>query len=275
MRSYLLIAPMALSLVSCSNSDANSAQTSGDTAQSGAASATATAGGGTATAVASGAGGVAVAEAIGLYDFTYSYPAAAAAVPALKAYLDQDMAHRRAEVARDARDNAAEAAKNGREITNRWDRGFEWSLVTELPRWVSLSQSHGSYDGGAHPNNGYGALLWDKEAGRAVPAMDIFVSKTAFDAAVDRAFNDDINRQRRENREGQIGEGMYAEPVTPSEQSVIFGSSDHQRFNRIGFLINPYVAGPRVEGDYEVTLPVNAAILAAVKPQYRQYFVAQ
>jgi hypothetical protein len=56
---------------------------------------------------------------------------------------------------------------------------------------------------------------------------------------------------------------------------VIFGSSDHQRFNRIGFLINPYVAGPRVEGDYEVTLPVNAAILAAVKPQYRQYFVAQ
>ena len=277
MRSYLLIMPITLSLVACSKNDANAAQSSGGATQTAATSATASATGNSATAIAqaSGAGGVAVAEAIGIYDFTYSYPAAAAAVPALKTYLDQDMARRRATLVDDAREADAAIRNSGRDSTNRWDRGFEWLLVAELPRWVSLSQTLGGYDGGAHPNHAYSSLLWDKDAGRAVPAMDIFTSKSAFDAVVGRAFNDDVNRQRRENREGQMGEGMYAEPLKPSEQAVIFGSSDHRRFNRIGFLINPYVAGPRVEGDYEVTLPITPAILAAIKPEYRQYFAVR
>ena len=279
MRSYLLIAPITLSLVACGKTDANAAQSSGGSAQPAASHATASASasgnGATATAEASGAGGVAVAEAIGIYDFTYSYPAAAAAVPALKAHLDQDMARRRADVREDARSGAADAARDGREIVNRWDRGFDWLLVADLPRWVSLSLTMGGYDGGAHPNHGYSGLLWDKDAGRAVPVMDIFTSKAAFDAATNRAFNAEINRQRREKREGQLGEGMFTEALTPSEQTVILGSSDRRRFNRVGFLLGPYAAGPYVEGDYEVTLPVTPAILAAVKPEYRRYFAVR
>ena len=137
MRSYLLIAPIALGLVACGKSDANAAQSSGGTTQTAAASATvsATGNGATAIAQASGAGGVAVAEAIGIYDFTYSYPAAAAAVPALKTYLDQDMARRRATLVDDAREADAAIRSSGRDSTNRWDRGFEWLLVAELPRW--------------------------------------------------------------------------------------------------------------------------------------------
>ena len=45
-------------------------------------------------------------------------------------------------------------------------------------------------------------------------------------------------------------------------------------FDRVGFLIDPYTAGPYAEGTYEVTLPVTRAILAAVKPEYAESFTA-
>jgi hypothetical protein len=55
---------------------------------------------------------------------------------------------------------------------------------------------------------------------------------------------------------------------------VILGSKSHKGFDRIGFLIAPYNAGPYAEGSYEVTLPVTAAVVAAAKPEYRAAFVA-
>lgn len=56
------------------------------------------------------------------------------------------------------------------------------------------------------------------------------------------------------------------------ESTIILGSSNGQQFDRIGVLIAPYQAGPYSEGDYEVTLPVTRAVLAALKPQYRSVF---
>jgi hypothetical protein len=37
-------------------------------------------------------------------------------------------------------------------------------------------------------------------------------------------------------------------------------------------LVPPYEAGPYAEGAYEVTLPVSAAVVAAVKGEYRPSF---
>ena len=51
------------------------------------------------------------------------------------------------------------------------------------------------------------------------------------------------------------------------------GSSSGKAFDRVGFLIAPYLAGPYVEGSYEVTLPLTPGLLATVKPQYRASFV--
>jgi hypothetical protein len=53
---------------------------------------------------------------------------------------------------------------------------------------------------------------------------------------------------------------------------VLLGSSDKQRFNRIGLIAAPYVAGSYAEGPYEITLPVTPAVLAAVKPEYKAAF---
>jgi hypothetical protein len=53
---------------------------------------------------------------------------------------------------------------------------------------------------------------------------------------------------------------------------VLLGSSNKRRFNRIGLIASPYVAGSYAEGQYEVTLPVTPKVLAAVKPEYKAAF---
>ena len=65
---------------------------------------------------------------------------------------------------------------------------------------------------------------------------------------------------------------MFDQCIDPTASTVILGSSNKQQFDRIGILIAPYEAGPYAEGDYEITLPVTKAVLAAVKPQYRSVF---
>jgi hypothetical protein len=62
--------------------------------------------------------------------------------------------------------------------------------------------------------------------------------------------------------------------LDPASVTVILGSANGQGFDRIGFLIDPYAAGPYAEGDYEVTLPVTGKVLAAVKPEFRSAFAA-
>ena len=68
---------------------------------------------------------------------------------------------------------------------------------------------------------------------------------------------------------------MFDECIDPVAETVILGSSNGQSFNRIGILVPPYEAGPYAEGDYEVTVPVTSAVLAAVKPEYRSSFSAK
>jgi hypothetical protein len=43
----------------------------------------------------------------------------------------------------------------------------------------------------------------------------------------------------------------------------------------ITFHADPYVAGPYAEGDYDISLPVTAEVIAALKPAYRSSFEAQ
>ena len=84
-----------------------------------------------------------------------------------------------------------------------------------------------------------------------------------------------LDRQRADKRGQPLDpkrSGLFEDCLDPAGQVVILGSADHAHFTRIGFLMGPYAAGPYVEGDYEVTLPVTPAVLSAVRPQYRAAF---
>ena len=217
---------------------------------------------------------VSVKEANELYEFDYAYPAEAAAIPALKALLDADLAEARAKIATQAREGRDMAKEEGFPF-NPWSSTHDWRLVTAIPGWVSLSALVGEYTGGAHPNYWFDAVLWDEAAGRRRAATDLFVSKEALSKAIRPAFCHQINTQRAKKRGEPVdpaSDYTYDLCLDPVDYVVILGSSDRQAFNRIGVLVPPYEAGPYAEGDYEATVPVTRAVLEAVKPEYRRFF---
>lgn len=223
------------------------------------------------------AAAVKVSEDNDLYEFDYSYPAQAAAIPALKAQLDADMARKKAEVLKDATEGKKDATENDYPF-HPYSNSTEWKVVTDLPGWLSLSTLLGFYTGGAHPNYLFDALLWDKAAGRKVQAIDLFTSKAALAQALTKPFCAALAKERLKKRGEEFqGDGLsdFEKCVDPMAQTIILGSAGKQGFDRIGFLIPPYEAGPYAEGSYEVTLPVTPAVLAVVKPEYRSAFAAR
>ncbi|WP_298188672.1 DUF4163 domain-containing protein [Novosphingobium sp.] len=218
-----------------------------------------------------------VSEKTDLYEFDYSYPIEAAAIPDLRDWLEADLGRTKAALVADAKEGR-EAAMAGGYPFNAYTATSNWQVVTDLPGWLSLSTLVGSYTGGAHPNYGFDAFLWDKTPNQKRAAADLFTSKAALKAAVLKAFCAELQRQRAKKREGaQLGdpEDEFNTCIDPTEQTVILGSKGRKGFDRIGFLVAPYNAGPYAEGSYEVTLPVTAAVIAAAKPEYKAAFMAQ
>lgn len=206
------------------------------------------------------------------YSFTYSYPAEAAAIPPLRAWLEADRAKQRTALARDAAE-ARQEARKGSFPFRAYELQKTWKLVTNTPRFLSLSGNVYSYTGGAHGNPGSFGLVWDKAAKRRVEPKAVFVSDAALQAAVGQAFCDRLNAIRTQRRGEAPGhDGPFDACPKIGELTVLLGSSNRNRINRIGLIADPYVAGPYAEGEYEVTLPVTAAVLRAVKPAYRTAF---
>lgn len=226
------------------------------------------------SATASPGGAREVSEQNDLYAFDYAYPAQAGAIPGLKAWLDAEIVKERAELAAGAREARAEAKKEGFPF-NAHSHATGWEVVTDLPGWLSLSAAISTYQGGAHPNHWFAGLLWDKTAGQRRAPLDLFASKQALSKAIRTEFCAQIDRQREEKRGEKIDRNsgeMFNDCIDPAEQTLILGSSNRKTFDRIGVLVAPYEAGPYVEGEYEATVPVTAAVIAAAKPEYRAAF---
>lgn len=208
-----------------------------------------------------------------VYEFEYSYPAEAAAIPGLKGLLDQRLSKARSELAASAQQARQEAQADGYPYRT-YAGGTSWSVVTQTPRFLSLSAEIYAYSGGAHGMTAFDTLLWDKQAGKALEPSGLFTGQHALRDAIRQPFCKALDQERSKRRQGQdwSGDEMFSECIDPTASTVILGSSNGQAFDRIGVLVGPYEAGPYAEGTYEVTLPVTRAVLAAVKPVYRSAF---
>ncbi|WP_296675083.1 DUF4163 domain-containing protein [Novosphingobium sp.] len=270
MRSRLIVAAL-LAAAGCKGHTEPQDAGSAPPAQAAAPAATARA----SAAASSGQGTArAVADTNDLYEFAYAYPAAAGAIPALKNWLDSDLDAQKAKLIKGARDWQAEAKRGGLPY-HAYVHSTKWQVVTDLPGWLSLSAQRWEYLGGAHGNPWSDGLLWDKGAGVTRGALDLFTSPAALSAAIRQDFCAEIDRQRGSKRGVPVKPGSneeFTECIDPVKSQIILGSGDHQHFTRLGVLVNPYEAGPFAEGNYEVTLPVTAAVLAAIKPAYRGAF---
>lgn len=229
-----------------------------------------------ATATAAAPGAVAFTDNQGKDDeareFSYSWPAEVSAVPALVTHLtaerDKLLAEQKAEWEEAKREFAGEGCVS---CTNRSsEKG--WEVVADLPRFLSLSASFYVYSGGAHGNGAFDALVWDREAQAFFDPKALFRSEAALQDALGEAWCKALKAERMK----RLGEDYYEDGIFTcpaiADLTVLAGSSDKRRFNRIGLLAAPYVAGAYAEGSYEVTLPVTPKVLAAVKPDYKAAF---
>jgi hypothetical protein len=209
------------------------------------------------------------------YVFSYSWPAQVEAIPALRAHLAADQAERKRTLAGEAAEARRAAATDPDLRFVPYTLEVEWQVVTDLPGWLSLSQRNSHFEGGAHPNSGFDSRVWDRKAGRALAPRDLFVSAKALDAAIRGPFCDALDRERAVRRGEPVNRASgddFDACIAPSEQTLILGSTDRKRFNRIGILVSPYAAGPYAEGSYDITVPVTPAVLQAVKPEFRAAF---
>lgn len=209
------------------------------------------------------------------YVFSYSWPAQVEAIPALRAHLAADQAERKRTLAGEAAEARRASAADPDLRFVPYTLEVEWQVVTDLPGWLSLSQRNSHFEGGAHPNSGFDSRVWDRKAGRALAPRDLFVSAKALDAAIRGPFCDALDRERAVRRGEPVNRASgddFDACIAPSEQTLILGSTDRKRFDRIGILVSPYAAGPYAEGSYDITVPVTPAVLQAVKPEFRAAF---
>lgn len=208
-----------------------------------------------------------------VYEFDYSYPVEAAAISGLKDLLDQRLADARSKLAAEAQKAKKEAQADGYPY-RIYAGATSWAVVTQTPRFLSLSAEVYAYSGGAHGMTVFDTLLWDKQAGKALEPSDIFTGQEALRDAIRQPFCKELDKQRSKKREGDDwkADEMFSECIDPTDSTIILGSSNGQAFDRIGVLVAPYEAGPYAEGSYDVTVPVTRAVMEAVKPAYRGAF---
>ena len=90
-------------------------------------------------------------------EFTYEYPAQAAAIPTLDRRFRVEAAKEYQRHLKLGRIDKKSYRQEGRgSVTDFYSK--VWSSAGETPRLLSLQYQHGTYTGGAHPNTGYGAM---------------------------------------------------------------------------------------------------------------------
>jgi hypothetical protein len=227
------------------------------------------------TAAAPAAGPVNIERNSATLEFSSSWSAEAAAVPA----LDRRFRAATQKAWVEARATVRAEQKLTREQERPFNQQFysmDWTTAGQSKRLLSLQSTLGTFTGGAHPNSLYGALLWDRTAGRAVPLSSLFATPSGLMATTRAAYCKALDAERLERREGEKLDGPFN--ACPAYADLAIAPSDADKdglFDTLDFVASQYTAGPYVEGVYAITLPVTGAVLKALKPAFRTSFEVQ
>lgn len=208
----------------------------------------------------------------GSLEFEYSWPAAVGREPQLAALLKQNLDNDLAQTKESWEASYADCPTDAVSCRT-YSFSNAYQVVADLPRFLSLSRDFAEYTGGAHGIYDKSGTVWDREAKALVDPKAMFGPGLA--AALGEKACAALDAERRKRRDGAIAGDASEWPnncPTLDEAALLVGSSNGKTFDRVGIYYGPYVAGPYAEGAYEVDLPVDAAILGAVRPDYAKAF---
>lgn len=215
-----------------------------------------------------------VTESTDLIEFVYKYPEDAAQIPELAKALDDDRAAKRAALVAAARRDK-DAAEQGNYPYRIQSHRQIWQRVTSTPRFLSLSAEIDAYAGGAHGNEAFDTLIWDRNRRKQLKPLDLFKSGEAFDAAIRDSFCAGIKRAKAAKgiTVDEAPDSPFAKCPPASAQTVWLGSSDGRFIDRMTIAIGPYEVGPYAEGSYKINVPVTGALVKAVKDEFARDFL--
>jgi hypothetical protein len=201
-----------------------------------------------------------------LIEFHYSWSAEMSAVPQLVAKYRAEMGKEKV------------ALKKLAAADNNLTYAISKDITTkgQTHRLLSLLVEFYEFTGGAHGNHGSVGLLWDRQAAKEIKVADLFAAPANMDRLLTQPWCDALNSAREEKRGEPVGGGMFDECPKLSEISIIPTDKEgNGKFERLELIADPYVAGPYVEGSYEIALPVSGDLIAAIRSDYRGSFEVQ
>lgn len=208
-------------------------------------------------------------------EFEYGWSSEANAVPALVKRFTADIRKQRASLLAAVQSDAAERKKQGFPF-NAYSQVTNITTAGQSPRLLSLRIDTYSFTGGAHGNSGTTALLWDRQGAKDIAFSALFRPNSGFITGIRGPYCRALDAERKRRRQGETLGGDFDQCPAFSELALIPTDSNHNvRFDHLLLIAAPYVAGPYVEGEYEISLPVNANEIARLKPEFRPSFEAQ
>jgi hypothetical protein len=156
-----------------------------------------------------------------------------------------------------------------------------WRVTFENTAVVSLSGDTNADTGGAHPNQAFQTIVWDKKANRAVPIEALFrpdqvkAALTAIADAAGKAWTKTYI-QRSGQKPGQdtdlAGNGIGAEPAKLKTYALTYAKGQTTA-NGIVLLYGAGQVWPHVLGDFRLVVPA-AVFTKYLAPQWKDVFTA-
>ena len=199
--------------------------------------------------------------------FLYSYPARAAAIPALDRVLRREARKELTDLRDDARIPQA-----GVSYPMSYEQ--EWNVTADTRGLLTMSSIGAAYRGGAHGSEGYRTMLWGKADGRPLDVGELFSRPQAALARLTREFCPAFTR-KRSDRWSAEGQNVPVPLPCPDAGRVAIvpvarRGSGIDRFRML--LSGDDILDGRPSGSYEIDIKVSPAIRALLKPQYSASF---
>ena len=209
-------------------------------------------------------------------DFRYRWSAEAAAVPALDRRFRREAAKLKAKWLKDGREYLVIREKMGGGAVG-YMLSVDWTTAGSTPRLLSLERASANFSGGAHGNSGTSSLLWDRRLAREVKLDALLLRPGWWNGAIRQPFCTLLDRERAKRRQEQVKRGEWPNqcPELKDLTLTLEDKDRDRRFDHLSVTADPYVAGAYAEGEYVISLPLTAAMLARLKPEYRASFEAQ
>jgi len=189
-------------------------------------------------------------------DVSLSLPDALKAHPDLHARLYAEEVRKLRQFAEGAQGELTEAGAP----TDRpkYENTVTVTAAAETAKLFSLKRTSLDYSGGAHPNTLTSGILWDKALKRQIGLADLFrkgADLTALDQALCSALNTAKRARVPDGASITFDSKPFACPRVATTPFVLSPGDASGKAAGLTFLVGPYMAGPYVEGGYEIAIP--------------------